>query len=44
MGARHEARFIVEEVLGSPPPGVDRVAGPADVETARALAARRRTG
>jgi len=44
LGARHEARFIVEEVLGSPPPGVDPMAGPADVETARALAARRRAG
>jgi release factor glutamine methyltransferase len=44
LGARHEARFIVEEVLGSPPPGDDRVAGPADVETARRLAARRRAG
>lgn len=44
LGARHEARFIVEEVLGTPPPGDDRVAGPADVETARRLAARRRAG
>ena len=44
LGARHEARFIVEEVDGSPPPGHDRVIGPADVETARALAARRRAG
>ena len=44
LGARHEARFIVEEVLGSPPPGDDRVAGPADVEAARALAARRCAG
>jgi release factor glutamine methyltransferase len=44
LGARHEARFIVEEVLGSLPPGHDRVIGPVDVETARALAARRRAG
>jgi release factor glutamine methyltransferase len=44
LGARHEARFIVEEVLGPPPPGDDRVAGPADVETARTLAGRRRAG
>ena len=44
LGARHEARFIVEEVLGSPSAGDDRVARPDDVETARALAARRRAG
>ena len=44
LGARHEARFIVEEVLGPPSPGDDRMAGPADVETARTLTARRRAG
>jgi release factor glutamine methyltransferase len=44
LGARHEARFIVEEVLGPPPPGDDRVAGRAEVEAARALAASRRAG
>ena len=44
LGARHEARFIVEEVLGPPSSGDDRVAGPSDVEAARALAGRRRAG
>jgi release factor glutamine methyltransferase len=44
LGARHEARFIVEEVLGPPACGDDRVAGPPDVEAARTLAARRRAG
>jgi release factor glutamine methyltransferase len=44
LGARHEARFIVEDVLGPPPLGDDRVAGPPDVEAARTLAARRRAG
>ena len=44
LGARHEARFIVEEVLGPRPCGDDRVAGPPDVEAARMLAARRRAG
>jgi release factor glutamine methyltransferase len=42
LGARHEARFIVEDVLGrslSP----DQV-GPADATAIRALAARRRAG
>jgi release factor glutamine methyltransferase len=43
LGARHEARFIVEEVLGSPSAG-DRVVGPADVEAARSLTERRRAG
>ena len=42
LGARHEARFIVEEVAGSHRD--DQVVGPAGVETARALAARRRAG
>jgi release factor glutamine methyltransferase len=44
LGARHEARFIVEEVLGPCPAGADSAAGPAEVETARSLTARRRTG
>jgi release factor glutamine methyltransferase len=44
LGARHEARFIVEEVLGSRPGGVDGAAGPVEVETARALMARRCAG
>jgi release factor glutamine methyltransferase len=44
LGARHEARFIVEEVLGSPSSGGDRILRPADVETARALTARRCAG
>lgn len=44
LGARNEARFIVEEVLGSPPAGGNRVVGPADVETARTLTARRSAG
>jgi release factor glutamine methyltransferase len=44
LGARHEARFIVEEVLGPPSPDDSRVAGPADVETARTLSARRSAG
>jgi release factor glutamine methyltransferase len=41
LGARHEARFIVEEVLGAPASGDDRVADPLDIEAARTLAARR---
>jgi release factor glutamine methyltransferase len=44
LGARHEARFIVDEVLGPRPSGADRVAGPADIETARALTLRRGAG
>ena len=32
LGARHEARFIVEEVLGSPPSRRTRQVGPADVD------------
>jgi release factor glutamine methyltransferase len=44
LGARHEARFIVEEVLGSPAGGGAGVLSPVDVETVRALAARRRAG
>ena len=44
LGAPHEARFIVEEVLGPSSAGAARIIGPADVETARRLAARRRAG
>jgi release factor glutamine methyltransferase len=44
LGARHEARFIVEEVLGPPPSGADRVVGPPHVAAARTLAARRCAG
>jgi release factor glutamine methyltransferase len=44
LGAPHEARFIVEEVLGPFLAGGDRVIGPAGAETVRALAARRRAG
>lgn len=44
LGARHEARFIVEEVIGSPPLGGDRAVGAADIATIRGLASRRRTG
>ena len=45
LGARHEARFIVEEVLGPPQGGGGAgVVSPVDVETVRALAARRRAG
>jgi release factor glutamine methyltransferase len=44
FGARHEARFLVDEVLGSPPPGGDRSVDGADVVTIRGLAARRRAG
>jgi release factor glutamine methyltransferase len=44
LGARHEARFIVEEVLGAPSSDDDRVAGPADVDGARRRGAPRRPG
>jgi release factor glutamine methyltransferase len=44
VGARHEARFIVEEVLGSPRGDGEAVVSPVDVETVRALAVRRRAG
>jgi release factor glutamine methyltransferase len=44
LGARHEARFIVEEVLGARANGADGAVGPADVDTARALTARRCAG
>jgi release factor glutamine methyltransferase len=43
LGLRHEARFIVEEILGpSSRPG--EVVGPDDLTTIRTLAARRRAG
>jgi release factor glutamine methyltransferase len=41
LGARHEARFIVDDVRGASGSGILNTA---DVETARALAARRRAG
>jgi release factor glutamine methyltransferase len=44
VGARHEARFIVEEVLGPSPAPPDQPVGPDQAATARALAARRRGG
>jgi release factor glutamine methyltransferase len=44
VGARHEARFIVEEVLGSLRGDGEGVVSPVDVETVRVLAARRRAG
>jgi release factor glutamine methyltransferase len=43
LGARHEARFLVEEVLGSASPG-DVVVEAADADTVRTLARRRRSG
>jgi release factor glutamine methyltransferase len=44
LGARHEARFIVEDVLGPTPSDPDHRVDPADVDAARALAERRRRG
>ncbi len=46
LGARHEARFIVEEVLGEPrrSPGSGEAVDAGAIDTARALAARRRAG
>jgi release factor glutamine methyltransferase len=44
LGARHEARFIVEDVVGTTPSAPDRPVGPPEVDAARALAARRRRG
>jgi release factor glutamine methyltransferase len=44
LGLRHEARFIVEDVLGSGPSGSGREVTPDDVTTIRTLAARRRAG
>ncbi len=44
LGARHEARFIVEEVLGSTPSFGGQAVGTADVDAARSLAALREGG
>jgi release factor glutamine methyltransferase len=44
LGARHEARFIVEDVVGTAPSAPDQPVDPAQVEAARALAALRRGG
>ncbi len=44
LGLRHEARFIVEEVLGSSGSGAGQVVAPADLAAIRTLAARRRAG
>jgi release factor glutamine methyltransferase len=44
LGASHEARFIVQEVLGSSPPISTSPVEAADVQVARSLAARRGAG
>jgi release factor glutamine methyltransferase len=44
LGLPHEARFIVEEVLGPSPLPADQVVAVADIEAARQLAVRRRGG
>jgi release factor glutamine methyltransferase len=44
LGARHEARFIVEDVLGVGPTSSDASVDPAEVHLIRALAARRGAG
>ncbi len=44
LGLRHEARFILEDVLGHSPSGSGREVTPDDVTTIRTLAARRRKG
>jgi len=44
LGARHEARFIVEDVVGTPGWRPERPVTPTEVDMARALAERRRTG
>jgi release factor glutamine methyltransferase len=44
LSLRHEARFIIEEVLGSRGSRPDQVVPPDDVDIARALAERRRAG
>ena len=44
LGAGHEARFIVDEVLGRPGSSNGPPVGTPDVETIRALARRRSTG
>ena len=44
LGLRHEARRIVEEVLGSSTSGPGQVVAPADLAAIRTLEARRRAG
>jgi release factor glutamine methyltransferase len=44
LGLRHEARFIVEEILGSSPSRPGQLVEPDDLVTIRTLAARRRAG
>lgn len=44
LGARHEARFIVEDVLGVGPSSSETSVGPAEVDLIRSLAACRGTG
>jgi release factor glutamine methyltransferase len=44
LGARHEARFIVQEILGGPGGAAGRAVTPAQAEAARALASRRLSG
>ena len=44
LGLRHEARYIVEEVLGLSTSGSCQVVAPADLAAIRALEARRRAG
>jgi release factor glutamine methyltransferase len=44
LGARHEARFIVDEVLGAATPSAGQVVGDREAARARALAARRVAG
>lgn len=44
LGARHEARFIVEEVLGSTPSFGGQAVSTAEVDAARSLAALRQSG
>jgi release factor glutamine methyltransferase len=44
LGLRHEARFIVEDVLGPPAAASTQIVSPADLAAVRALATRRRAG
>jgi release factor glutamine methyltransferase len=44
LGQRHEARFIVEEVLGTAAAGPGQVVTPADLATVRTLVGRRLAG
>ena len=44
LGLRHEARFIVEEILGAPTSGSAQFVAPADLAAIRTLEARRRAG